>query len=110
MPGPVVRYTVLPVSDVNRARSFYAALGCAERGVDGDGWAGMASEHVALSLCGPADPKRPRPAALAVVVDDLESAIAGALALGGRRMSPEGAVPVVIADPDGHPLMLVERS
>jgi predicted lactoylglutathione lyase len=107
---PNVRYLVLPVSDVAATAGFYAALGCAERGVDGDRWAAMASEHIALSLCGPEDPRRPPEAALAVEVDDVAPAVASALAAGGRLTSPPGDVPVLMTDPDGHPVMLIERT
>ncbi|MFI5610297.1 VOC family protein [Amycolatopsis sp. NPDC051903] len=105
-----IRFCVLPVSEVAGSAAFYRALGCVERGADGDRWAGLASEHVALSLCGPADPKRPSRPAFAVLVDDVEAALAQALAAGGRAL-PEGeAGGVQLTDPDGNHIMLIQRS
>ncbi|MEW2504035.1 VOC family protein [Amycolatopsis sp. NPDC047767] len=103
-----IRFCVLPVSDVATSRAFYAALGCVERGVDGDRWAGVSSDHVALSLCGPADTKRPAQPAFAVLVDDLPAALAQALAAGGRTL-PGDDGHVRLTDPDGNHVMLIER-
>jgi len=93
MSGNTVRFCVLPVSDVAASAAFYAALGCAERGVDGDRWAGLASEYVALSLCGPTDPRRPARPAFAVVVDDVPAARwrRPSRPVGGPCPGPKGA-------------------
>ncbi|GAA3800877.1 MULTISPECIES: VOC family protein [Amycolatopsis] len=109
MSGKSVRFCVLPVSDVAASAAFYAALGCTERGVDGNRWAGLASEYVALSLCGPADPKRPSRPAFAVVVDDVPAALAEALEAGGRVLSGTEGADVQLTDPDGNHVMLIER-
>src|SRR3569833_3081731 len=102
MSGNTLRFCVLPASDVAASAAFYAALGCAERGVDGDRWAGLASEYVALSLCGPTDPKRPSRPAFAVVVDDVPAALAEALEAGGPALPGTeggGALPPSPAGP-----------
>ncbi|WP_439378845.1 VOC family protein [Amycolatopsis lexingtonensis] len=109
MSGNTLRFCVLPVSDVAASAAFYAALGCAERGVDGDRWAGLASEYVALSLCGPADPKRPSRPAFAVMVDDVPAALAEAIEAGGRALPGTEGGGVQLTDPDGNHIMLVER-
>src|SRR3569833_2437875 len=101
MSGNTLRFCVLPVSDVAASAAFYAARGCAERGVDGDRWAGLASEYVALSLCGPTDPKRPSRPAFAVVVNNVPAALAEALEAGGRALPGTEGGGVQLADPGG---------
>ncbi|AEY85386.1 hypothetical protein SHJG_0104 [Streptomyces hygroscopicus subsp. jinggangensis 5008] len=110
MTANAIRFCVLPVSDVVASVAFYAALGCAERGVDGDRWAGLVSEHVAVSLCGPTDPKRPLRPALGVLVDDVPTAYTQALRAGGLAGPVSENGDVQLTDPDGHHIMLIERS
>lgn len=109
MADPTMRFCVLPVSDVAASAGFYRALGCAEQGVDGDRWAGVASDHVAISLCGPADPRRPTRPAFAVLVDDVPAALAAAVRAGGCVV-PDEAGGTQVTDPDGNHVMLIQRT
>lgn len=105
---PLLRYAVLPVGDVTTSLHFYRTLGCELAGRDGDAWAGVRSQHVALSLCGPTDARRPSLPALAVTTTDPAR-------LGLRLSDAGGAVlasrdgHMLIADPDGHLVMLSQR-
>jgi predicted enzyme related to lactoylglutathione lyase len=104
-----VRYVVLPVADVERSARFYQAFGCALDARDGARWAGVSSDRVAISLCGPQDPKRPEAVTLAIVVDDLELALTRLADHGGQAATRRTDGQVEAVDPDGAPLLLVPR-
>lgn len=105
---PVLRYVVLPVDDLTRSAHFYQALECELTGRDGDAWAGLRSPHVALSLCGPTDARRPSLPALAVTVTEPERFAEQLAGVGGSVLTSRDGH-VLITDPDGHLLILTGR-
>lgn len=55
------------------------------------------------------DPAVPQQFHIDVMVDDLDAAAEGVLAIGARRLEPGGQHPHVFADPAGHPFCLIPR-
>jgi catechol 2,3-dioxygenase-like lactoylglutathione lyase family enzyme len=108
MTDPKFRYAVLPVADVAASAAFYGALGCHEKGRDGERWSEVRSDYVAISLCGPGDMKRPPGPAFAVMVDDLAATVARLTELGGVVETPASGPMAMVKDPDGNLVMLVE--
>jgi catechol 2,3-dioxygenase-like lactoylglutathione lyase family enzyme len=55
------------------------------------------------------DPARPQQFHLDIMVEDVDLAESRVLELGARRLSIEGAVSRVYADPAGHPFCLIPK-
>lgn len=106
-----VHGVVYPAHDLPRSLAFYRdALGLPVRFTDGGRYAALGDGGTAsLALASAAEAVADTPAA-SVRVDDVAAAVEAAAAHGARMLAPAEAGPhevrAVVADPDGHPVVL----
>ena len=84
-----VRQIIVPVDDVGAAVEHYTEeLGLGVRFRDGDRWAALELDGLALALAGPGEQPAPDEIALGVKVTDLDAALARLSRGGGTVLTP----------------------
>jgi catechol 2,3-dioxygenase-like lactoylglutathione lyase family enzyme len=113
-----LHHIVLDCPDPAALAVFYAELLGWQVTYTSDDWVVVAPSHdhsgIALQLAPDHQPPvwgdagRPQQVHVDVMVDDRSAAHEQVLALGARRLTPEGTPGDVYADPAGHPFCLID--
>jgi predicted enzyme related to lactoylglutathione lyase len=107
-----VGHVIVPADDMDAQVAFYQALGLSLRFRDGDRYAGVTDGTVTLGLADASQQPVAGRTLLSFEVDDLDLAVAGALAAGatgGQQGVGAHERQALVVDPCGNAVVLYER-